>query len=461
MSKRTMILIAVIAVMALIATACGSGEATESGDGGTTAAPDTTVEGTTEAPDTTEGTDTTAGSEPVGEPVTISIESWRIEDAMAWEETIIPTFEASYPNIHVEFIATAPGEYSGAVQAKLAGGTAGDIITIPPFDIALALFGAGFLAPLTDLPGLDNFESFALNGWSTDDGSEVVGVPMASVIHGFYYNKAIFDELGLSEPATEEELFALLDAVKQDGQYDPLAIGTLEMWDSTVAGFHNISPNYYKGEEGRLAVIDGSARLTDDEYVAVFETLERWQPYLPKNVSAIAYTDTQNLFTLGRAAMYPGGSWEITGFMENSDFEIGAFRPPASAGQGTCYIQDHVDIGMGLNAASENTEAARTFLEWATTGEFASLYGNAVPGFFSLVSEPVELDNALANEFASWRNECESTFRLPYQILSRGEPNLDAEMNIVNAEVLNGNLTPQEAVQRLQDGLDSWYTPGG
>ena len=96
---------------------------------------------------------------------------------------------------------------------------------------------------------------------------------------------------------------------------------------------------------------------------------------------------------------------------------MGAFPPPVKKAGDTCYITDHVDIGIGINAASPNKEAAKTFVEWVGTTEFAELYGNALPGFFSLSKEPITIENPLAQEFVAWRGECEATIRLPYQIL--------------------------------------------
>ena len=58
-----------------------------------------------------------------------------------------------------------------------------------------------------------------------------------------------------------------------------------------------------------------------------------------------------------------------------------------------------------------------------------------------------------------WRAECESTIRSSYQILSRGEPNLENELWRVNALLLNGEVTAQEAGDILQEGLASWYEP--
>jgi raffinose/stachyose/melibiose transport system substrate-binding protein len=94
-----------------------------------------------------------------------------------------------------------------------------------------------------------------------------------------------------------------------------------------------------------------------------------------------------------------------------------------------------------------------------TTAEFAELYSNALPGFFTLSDHDITLTDPLAQEFLSWRGECESTIRNSYQILSRGEPNLENELWRVSAQVINGDITPEEGAQQLQDGLDNWYTP--
>ena len=393
------------------------------------------------------------------EGVTITIESWRNDDLSIWQDQIIPAFNAQYPDIEVLFRPLPPAEYNAALNAKLEGGTAGDLITARPFDASLALYQAGHLAELSDLPGMENFSELAKGAWTTDDGSEVFAVPMASVIHGFIYNADIFAELGLSEPETVDEFFAVLDAIRADGRYAPLAMGTNDLWEAATMGFQNIGPNYWNGEAGRKALLDGSQALTDPEYVAVFEQLARWGEYLPSGFQAQTSPDSQNLFTLGRAAIYPAGSWEISLFNQQADFEMGVFPPPLPAGQETLYISDHTDIALGMNPATEHPEAARTFLEWMTTAEFAELYSNAAPGFFSLADVPIELSDPLAREFIGWRQIGESTIRNSYQILNRGEPNLENELWIVSAQVINGELTPTEAAERTQAGLAGWYAP--
>lgn len=391
--------------------------------------------------------------------VTLTIESWRNDDLSIWRDVIIPAFEEQHPDINVEFSPTAPTEYNAALNARLDGGTAGDLITCRPFDASLALFERGFLASLNDLDALDNFSDVAKSAWQTDDGSDTFCVPMASVIHGFIYNAEAFEELGIEPPTTVDEFYAVLDTIQEDGSYIPLVMGSNDQWEAATMGYQNIGPAYWHGEEGRQGLISGEMELTEDQFVEPFRQLASWADYLAPGYEAQTYPDSQNLFTLGRGAIYPTGSWEIGLFNSQADFEMGAFPPPVPSEGDTCYISDHTDIALGMNAATEHPEAARTFLEWVGSAEFAELYSNSLPGFFSLSDHAIELDDPLAQEFISWRAECEETIRSAHQILSRGTPNLWNEMWRVSANVLNRTTSPEDAAAELQEGLESWYEP--
>ncbi|MGI2033050.1 ABC transporter substrate-binding protein [Rhizobium panacihumi] len=389
----------------------------------------------------------------------LTIESWRNDDLSIWQEKLIPAFEAKNPGIKVTFAPMAPTEYNSAVNAKLEAGTAGDLITCRPFDLSLAMFEKGQLAALNDLDGIKNFSDTAKSAWTTDDGKTTFCVPMASVIHGFIYNKKAFEELKVEAPKTEDEFFALLDKIKTDGNYIPMAMGTKDQWEAATMGYYNIGPNDWKGEEGRKALIAGTQKLTDADWVEPYKTLAKWKPYLGDGFEAQTYPDSQNLFTLGRAAIYPAGSWEIAPFKAQADFEMGAFPPPVKKAGDTCYISDHNDIGIGLNAKGKNPEAAKKFLAWVASPEFATLYANSLPGFFSLNSTAVKMEDPLAQEFVSWRQNCKPTIRPSAAIVGRGKPNLDLEMWRVSANVINGTQTPEQAAEETQKGLDSWYKP--
>ncbi len=430
--RKTFVFLSLLVALSLILSACG--------------AQATPTEKAAEAP-------------VAAETVTLTIESWRNDDLTIWQDKIIPAFEAKNPGIKVLFTPAAPAEYNGVLNTKLEGGTAGDLITCRPFDASLSLFEKGYLKDITDLSGMENFSDVAKSAWITDDGKSVFCVPMASVIHGFFYNADAFEKLGLKEPATQAEFMAALETIKADGTYTPLAMGTADLWEAATMGFQNIGPNYWKGEEGRKALIAGTAKYTDAPYIATWAALASWKPYMPEGFEAVKYPDAQQLFTLGKAAIYPTGSWEISTFEKDAQFKMGIFPPPVEKAGDTCYISDHTDIALGMNAATKHPAEARKFLEWMTSAEFAGLYSNALPGFFTLSNHKITLTDPLAQEFLSWRGTCQSTIRNSYQILSRGEPNLENELWRVSAAVINGTLTPEAAGKEIQDGLDKWYKP--
>ncbi len=401
-----------------------------------------------------------AAAPAVAADVTLTIESWRNDDLPIWQEKIIPAFEKGHPGIKLNFQPTAPKEYNAALNSKLDAGTAGDVIACRPFDASLELFKKGQLTSANDIPGMDRFSAVAKAGWTTDDAKTTYCVPVAAVLGGFIYNKDAFDKVGIkAPPKTVDEFFADLEKIKADGTYVPLAMGTIDQWEAATMGYQNIGPNYWHGEDGRKALIEGRQKLTDPQWVAPFQQLARWAPYLGDGYKAQAYPDSQNLFTLGRAAIYPTGSWEIAPFAAQAQFKMGVFPPPVPKAGDPCYISDHVDIAFGMNAKTKQPAAAKTFLAWTASPEFAQIYSNALPGFFSLQSGVIEQTNPLAKEFASWRETCKSTIRSTYQILSRGTPNLENETWVEAANVMNGTETPEQAAQKLQKGLDSWFKP--
>lgn len=389
--------------------------------------------------------------------VELTMGSWRTEDIEQWGN-ILEVFHEAYPNIRVNFEPTLNTEYDAQLTNQLAGGVGPDLITCRPFDRALLNYQAGGMADISDLPGLENFSDVALGAWSIDDGTETYCVPMASVIHGFIYNQTLFDELGLEVPTTESEFFAVLDALAEAGE-TPLGISTKDAWTTQTMGFNNLWPNFCDGEATRQAVLSGETNLTDQCFVDTLASLAAWEPYLPAGHESIGYADAQQTFPLGLTAIYPSGSWEIPLFNDLADFEMGAFKPyvPDGKAEGECSISDHVDIAIGMNANSEHPEEARIFLEWLTTAEFAQIFSDNQPGFFSLSTHDVELSDPLAAEFVSWRADCDQTIRLDSQFLSRGEPALSTLLANNVYLMVQGEITPQELVDTAQAGLEDWY----
>ena len=67
----------------------------------------------------------------------------------------------------------------------------------------------------------------------------------------------------------------------------------------------------YGGGSFREQVQAGEADFTDDDYVASIEVVQDAQAYFPDDVSGVSYTDSQVLFTTGKAALIVGYLWSL------------------------------------------------------------------------------------------------------------------------------------------------------
>lgn len=394
------------------------------------------------------------------EPVTLTMGSWRVDD-VAQMQVLLDAFHAIYPNITINFDPTNPPDYNATLRTQLEGGTGPDLFYLRSYATSRQLFEEGFLAPLDDLPGLmENFTAEARAPWATDDGLPY-GVPFIAVSHGIYYNQNLFTVLGLDIPYTWEELLTTAQAIKDAG-YEPFANASGDEWTIAEIVFMNLAPTFIGGYEGRQAYLSGERCFNDPNAVAAFQAVADIAPFLPAGQEALTYYDSQQLFLLGDAAMWMGGSWDIP-FFESQEpyFEWSVFAVPAPEGQEQGFVTFHMDAGMGLNAAAPdaNKEAARKFLEWMTTPEFGVLMGNNLPGFFPLINQTVELENAHANAFLALNEGRGLDVRWAWEKLLDGTPDGYTLMQNGALAVIAGTQTPQEAADALQAGLAEWFEP--
>ncbi|MCP4166347.1 MAG: extracellular solute-binding protein, partial [Chloroflexi bacterium] len=444
MQRKTLWIITML-VAALMLAACGGSDTPAPAEEPAPVAEEPAAE-PTEAP----------AAEPVepAEEVTLTMGSWRVDDVEQMN-TILDAFHANYPNITINFDPTNPPEYNAVLRTQLEGGTAPDLFYLRSFSTSRQLFEEGFLEPLDDVDAIgEAFTPAGIAPWATDDGMPY-GVPFIAVSHGIYYNQAIFDELGLSEPTSWGELLQTAQAL-QDAGYDAFANASGDEWTIAEIVFMNLAPNFIGGREGRLAYLNGERCFNDENAVAAFQAVADLAPYLPDGQEALTYYDSQQLFLLGEAGMWMGGSWDIPFFeSEATDFDWSVFAMPAPEGNDE-HVTFHLDAGMGLNAASENKEAAKLFLEWMASDELAQLLANELPGFFPIHANAPAVDNDHANTFLSLNAGRGLDVRWAWPVLLDGSPDGYALMQSGAVDIVNGNATSQEAADALQEGLAQW-----
>lgn len=405
------------------------------------------------------GTVFAGGTRESADTTTLVFTSWRTEDIERMNR-INEVFMAANPDIVVEFQPIKDTEYDAQLKSSLETGVAADIIFLRSYDAGRQIWDTGKLLPLDDVvPSLADFPSSARGAWSTDDGV-LYAVPFVGVTHGVYYQRAIFEEYGLSVPETWDEFIAVCDTLQRNGE-TVFAQGTKEGWPLYEVIFSGLGANFYGGEQARQDLMVGDAKLTDPQFVHAFEMLNQLQPYFPVGYEAIDYVSMQQMFGTGQAAMFIGGSWEIGIFEDlgSGENEIGFFAPPVEhAGDQLSYCF-HVDAGIGVNAESENLDAATRYIEWTASPEFAQLFMEELPGFFAYTPGSYHLSNSLANEMIAAVEGADVTVRTVWERMSAQSPSGNTLMWEALIDMYNGVKTPAEAAAHVQRGLDTWYTP--
>lgn len=431
---RNVLVVLLLSLMVLFSFSCGGGESKEN----TSTTSSSSTKNTAEK-----------------ETVELVFTSWRTEDLERMNR-INAEFTKKNPNIKIKFEPILDSEYNEQLDATLRAGTGADILFLRSYDGGYRVYETGSLYELNDvIPGYDKFASSAVNAWSTEDG-KTYAVPSVGVTHGIFYNKAIFDKHGLSEPETWAEFIALCTVLKEKGE-TVFAQGTLDEWTLYEVVFSGLGANFYGGEAARQALMKGEKKLTDPEFVKAFEAVNQLAAFFPDNKKLIDYPDMQQMFATGQAAMFIGGSWEISVFEDLGDVEVEWFAPPVVNKGDTLNYCFHVDAGIAVNKNSKNLEAALTYIKWVSSPEYATLIMNELPGFFSYTPGDYALKNSLAEEMIGAAKNAELTVRTVWEKLSAKDPSGNALMGEALPKMANGDLTPAEAAAYIQEQLETWY----
>ncbi len=384
--------------------------------------------------------------------VTLTIGSWRTEDKASYQK-VIDKFNEENPDINVEFKPSKNTEYNTILNTALQSGEGPDIIHLRPYTPGIELADAGYLEPLDDLEGLDQYPEETLAASKGSDDKQY-GVPLNISTTQMFYNKKIFDDLGLEEPQTWDEFLTLSQKIKDEG-ITPISLGTKEGWLLSLS--HGIiGPAHYGGNEFVDSITAGETDFTSDEFQSSIDAMDEIKQFFPENFEGLGMEDIRTMFFTGDAAMFPLGSWEIEVLREmNPELELGFFPMPSAVGKDPT-ITTWVDGSYAINASSEQKEAAKKFLQFMTTEEFGTMFTeefkmiSAIPG----IASEDELVNSLSQAV-----ENQST---PYMMLvhfAGGNPSTKATIETELQGMYLGERTPEEVANTVQESAKSWYEP--
>lgn len=177
-----------------------------------------------------------------------------------------------------------------------------------------------------------------------------------------YYNKTIFDEVGIDTPIkTYDELIAASVKLKEAG-YLPLSIFAKEKW---------ITNAFYNGlvtredSQGLGALDEPGVTALPEAFVTAAEQMKNLQTagLFDANATNTNYDQASSLFYQGKAAMFVNGQWEIYSSTEKLgdqvDWMYWPAKDEATFEQAKSYINGAgAPGGYAVSPGSKNKETA-------------------------------------------------------------------------------------------------------
>lgn len=379
--------------------------------------------------------------------------TWRQEDRAAYTE-LFNNFTKANPDIRVKFESFAPENYNTIMSTALAGGRGGDVLQSRAYGGLEQVAKAGYLLPLdaTSVPELANFPAEALAAETLRADKKVYAIPFASQTLGLFVNTDVFTKAGVKPPETWEQLIAVSKTLKEKG-ITPIANGTATAWMDEV--FAAIFTNPMLGPDFVADIIAGKTTFADKHYTDALGKLLELRDYMPQGQTGIDYPTAQQLFLSGRAAMFAGGSFEISNFRkQNPKINMDFIAPPAPKDGAPRYVAKFYDGGYAVNAKSPNQADALKLVRYMGTKDygdrFAALLGNISPIKGVVLEDPLLAKVAKLNETA-----------MPYimAVYFRYETPTGSEL-IQNGvqKMMGGTVSPEQVGIDVTQGIARYNT---
>ncbi|MCJ7712427.1 MAG: ABC transporter substrate-binding protein, partial [Chloroflexi bacterium] len=250
-----------VAALGILVTACSSGSTSTPGTPATAAPPASGAPAATEAPPASLGETSLGSNESDANPKAAV-------HAMA-------EFCQQQAGITVNVKDNDHNTFQNSISSYLQG-TPDDVVKWFAGNRVRFFANQGLLSPLDDVwADIEQYQTPGLRAASTGSDGKTYFVPVYNYPWVVLYRKSVFAEKGYEIPKTIEEFKALGDKMKADGLV-PLAFGDQDGWPAM--GTFDILNMRMNGYDFHIGLMEGREKWSDARVKAVFE---KWAELLP------------------------------------------------------------------------------------------------------------------------------------------------------------------------------------
>ena len=277
-------------------------------------------------------------------------------------------------------VAGGGGEAAMTVlRARVTAGNAPTAVQMLGFDIQ-DWAAEGALADLNELAAQENWANVvpgALQRFAKHDGKWISAPVNVHSTNWVWANKKIFDELGLSQPTSWDELVAALDKIQAAG-YTAVAHGGQAWQDATI--FDAVvmgvgGPAFYKA-----AFVDLDAEaLGGEQMKTAFDRMAKLRSYVDDNFSGRDWNLASAMVIEGKAGVQFMGDWAKGEFLKADqvpDQDFLCFRFPGTQGTVTFNSDQFAMFGVGDDQADAQMKLASAIMNPSFQSAFNVVKGS-------------------------------------------------------------------------------------
>ena len=410
--------------------------------------------GDTAAPSGSNG-DAAEGSTPApsGEKINMKLfhKFPEIGKGLDYFEGIANEFMEQNPNVKVTIEAVSDEEAKSKLRVMMGADSQPDVYFSWCGEFCYKFARAGQAWDMTDYFNADtewkdSFMPAALDPCTLD--GKLYGIPFRLIAKTFVYNKAMFDERNMKVPTTWEELMTICQTFKDEG-IEPIAFGNLQPWPAChyITGFNaGCVPSEVRQKDYNYA----TGEFTDPGYVTALGYLKELgdKGYFSNGFNSVIHDVASENFKIGKNPLFYCETGEYGGLIEQG-LEIGVFPMPELPENGDKdYIVGGPDCFM-ISSKSSCPETGMEFLKLLTSKPW-------MEKMITDLDYPVPVKGVL--------NENNANYALVEAMKYVEEANAlitwldtDVHTKVSDAylpamqEMLNGTLTPEQVMEKVQE----------
>lgn len=285
---------------------------------------------------------------------------------------IIETFEEENEGINIDLEVLSNEQYKDKIKVLSTSNELPDVGMTWAAGYMEPYVNGNMFASVDDIIESDLSDSFVsgtVEAFSIEDTA--YGLPLELNISTIFYNKTIFDEYGLEEPKTIEELYQIIDTLNENG-VNPIALGNRDAWTGSM-WYMYLADRFADNEDILTKAIN---RETTFEEPALVQAAEELQSLVDagafvQGFNGLADEEAKSMFMGEQAAMYLIATWDLPNFTTNEDVpqefrdSVGYFKFPTIDGTGdTDSYVGGPGVGLFVAENSDVKDEAKAFASY-------------------------------------------------------------------------------------------------